>query len=66
MRAHEILLQDECGYTGVQPYWDELSDAESAPLNESSVFDPETRLGNELDGAGCVINGPFAQPQQNQ
>lgn len=66
VRAHEILLQQECGYTGAQPYWDELSDIEqinngTLAFEELVVFDPDTGFGgNGLDGDGCVTDGPFA------
>lgn len=66
VRAHEILLQQECGYTGAQPYWDELSDIEqinngTLTFEELVVFDPDTGFGgNGLDGDGCVTDGPFA------
>lgn len=66
MRAHEVLLQQECGYTGAQPYWDELSDIEqinngTLVLEQALIFDPETGFGgNGLDGDGCVTDGPFS------
>lgn len=65
VRAHEILLQQECGYTGAQPYWDELSDIEqinngTLTMEELVIFDPDTGFGgNGLDGDGCVTDGPF-------
>lgn len=65
VRAHEILLQTECNYTGAQPYWNEqetvLDMAAGIPYNASDVFDPDTGFGG--DGAGddeCVADGPFA------
>lgn len=66
VRAHEILLQQECGYTGAQPYWDELSDNEqisngTLAFDKLAVFNPETGFGgNGVDGNGCVADGPFA------
>lgn len=66
VRAHEILLQQECGYTGAQPYWDEVSDVEqinngTLAFEELAVFDPDTGFGgNGLDGNGCITDGPFA------
>lgn len=58
MRAHEILLQTECNYTGAQPYWEEVLDVTA--LNESSVFDPDTGFGgNGVGDDGCVADGPF-------
>lgn len=60
MRVHEIYLQTECGYTGAQPYWDEMADAEGGPLNQSSVFDPTTGFGSgDVDADGCIVDGPF-------
>lgn len=60
MRAHEILLQTECNYTGAQPYWDELSDVTNAPLEDASVFDPDTGFGSgNTSSDGCITDGPF-------
>lgn len=60
MRAHEILLQTECGYTGAQPYWDELSDVTNGTLEEASILDADTGFGTgDVDDDGCIINGPF-------
>lgn len=60
MRAHEVLLQTECNYTGAQPYWDELSDVTYGTLNESSILNATTGFGTgDLDADGCVANGPF-------
>lgn len=62
MRAHEILLQTECGYTGSQPYWDELSDVVNTndTLEDCSVLDADTGFGSgDVDGDGCIVDGPF-------
>ncbi|KAI1339821.1 amino acid transporter [Xylariaceae sp. FL0016] len=60
MRAHEILLQTECNYTGAQPYWDELSDVTDDALENASIFDVNTGFGNgSVDDDGCVTTGPF-------
>jgi tyrosinase len=60
MRAHEVLLQTECGYTGAQPYWDELTDVSTGTLNQSSVLNITTGFGSgATDADGCVITGPF-------
>ncbi|KAF4911882.1 Tyrosinase ustQ [Colletotrichum viniferum] len=56
VRAHEMLLQTQCNYTGAHPYWHELTDLETAPLNQSSIFDPVYGLGDD----GCIADGPFA------
>ncbi|KAL2860965.1 putative amino acid transporter [Aspergillus lucknowensis] len=50
VRTHEFLLQTLCGYRGAQPYRDELTDFDSAPLDESAMFDPVFGFGG--DGAG--------------
>ncbi|KAI1343574.1 amino acid transporter [Xylariaceae sp. FL0016] len=57
VRAHEILLQEECGYTGAQPYWDELADVDD--MAGSSVFDADTGFGGD-GGGSCITDGPFA------
>ncbi|GME39079.1 amino acid transporter [Neofusicoccum parvum] len=57
MRVHEYLLQSECGYTGGQPYWNEVLDMDA--LNESVIFDPTTGFGGEGGDDGCVTDGPF-------
>ncbi|KAK7736002.1 hypothetical protein SLS63_003520 [Diaporthe eres] len=65
VRAHEILLQQECGYTGAQPYWDELSDIEqinngTLTIDQLVIFDSDTGFGgNGADGDGCITDGPF-------
>lgn len=59
MKAHETLLRNECNYTGYQPYWDEMRDADSSyNVSDSVVFDPTTGFGGE--GGDCVTDGPFA------
>lgn len=58
MKTHETLLQNECNYTGAQPYWDEMMDADaSTNISDSVVFDPDTGFGGE--GGDCVTDGPF-------
>lgn len=60
VRVHEVYLQTECGYTGAQPYWDEMADAEGGPMNQSAVFDPITGFGSgTVDANGCIVDGPF-------
>lgn len=60
VRVHEVYLQSECGYTGAQPCWDEMADAEGGPLNQSAVFDRVTRFGSgTAEANGCIIDGPF-------
>ncbi|ETS80056.1 hypothetical protein PFICI_07585 [Pestalotiopsis fici W106-1] len=60
MRVHEKLLQEECNYTGTQPYWDEQRDADaSTSLADASVFGTdELSFGTTQDG--CVVDGAFA------
>lgn len=67
MRAHEILLQTECNYTGAQPYWDEQAEVAAIEAGnhtyaESAVFDPDTGLGGNGSATDnqCVTDGPFA------
>ncbi|KAI1847550.1 hypothetical protein JX266_006402 [Neoarthrinium moseri] len=57
VRAHEILLQNECGYSGAQPYWDELADVDN--MTASVIFDNEVGFGGDSDGS-CISTGPFA------
>ncbi|KAF3805959.1 Tyrosinase ustQ [Colletotrichum gloeosporioides] len=60
VRAHEMLLQTECNYTSAHPYWDELTDLETAPLNQSSIFDPVYGFGGDGQGEdGCIADGLF-------
>ncbi|OAG11099.1 Di-copper centre-containing protein [Paraphaeosphaeria sporulosa] len=59
MHVHEQMLRIECGYKGLQPYWDEPRDA--GKCSSSIIFDATTGFGGdgrELDG--CLTDGPFA------
>ncbi|RBQ89001.1 hypothetical protein VDGD_07137 [Verticillium dahliae] len=58
MRAHEYLLETECGYTGGQPYWQEQLDAGN--FKNSILLDPQTGFGGDGDDRDCVTDGPFA------
>ncbi|GAB1316309.1 hypothetical protein MFIFM68171_06519 [Madurella fahalii] len=59
MYAHEQVMRDECGYTGAQPYWDEVRDA--GKFSQSDVLDPVTGFGgNGVGPEGCIVDGPFA------
>jgi tyrosinase len=62
IRAHELLLQNECGYSGAQPYWDEQADVDAGPLAEASPWgdDKYSFGGDGRRGDGCVVDGPFA------
>lgn len=61
VRVHEYLLQTRCNYQGSQPYWPELTDSETAPLQDAPVFDPVTGFGGNGTGSNlCVADGPFA------
>ncbi|KAK9420202.1 putative Tyrosinase copper-binding domain-containing protein [Seiridium unicorne] len=57
---HEKLLQDECNYTGAQPYWDEQRDADaSIHVADASVWGADDlSFGTTQDG--CVVDGAFA------
>lgn len=62
MRAHELLLQQECNYTGGQPYWDEQRESDAGPIEDASVWgtgDLSFGTGGR-EGDGCVVDGPFA------
>lgn len=59
MYTHLTLLQTECNYTGVQPYWEELLDSDN--LTASAIFDTEYGFGGNGNGTDeCIIDGPFA------
>ncbi|KUI61095.1 Tyrosinase [Cytospora mali] len=62
VRAHEALLQQECNYTGAQPYWDEQRDADAGPIEDASVWGTGSlSFGTGgREGDGCVVDGPFA------
>lgn len=57
LHTHETLLRNECGYTGLIPYWNEVPDAGSF-ANSSTIL--------EFGGEGAanssyeVLSGPFA------
>lgn len=63
VRAHEIMLQTECNYTGAQPYWDTQQTASDVaagiPFNSSEIFDPVTGFGGDGGDDGCITDGPF-------
>ncbi|ROW04939.1 hypothetical protein VPNG_06991 [Cytospora leucostoma] len=62
MRTHELLLQQECNYTGGQPYWDEQRDSDAGSIEDASVWgtgDLSFGTGGR-EGDGCVVDGPFA------
>ena len=59
MQAQLTMLQNECNYTGVLPYWDELSDRSN--LTASSILSTEYGFGGNGNGTDkCIIDGPFA------
>ncbi|KAF6815975.1 hypothetical protein CSOJ01_03244 [Colletotrichum sojae] len=67
-QLHENLLRDECGFKGVQPYWDWTIDADAADMPNSPLFDPVTGFGGDGKRTGssepgfqrCVVDGSFA------
>lgn len=66
MHAHETLLREECGYSGVLPYWDQQADLAAAPLNASAIWDAKTGFGGIVgDENNCVIDGPFVNITNN-
>ncbi|KAL0930091.1 uncharacterized protein CTRU02_214911 [Colletotrichum truncatum] len=68
VQLHENLLRDECGFTGVQPYWDWSIDADANNMPNSPLFDPVTGFGGNGQRTNsnvpgfqrCVVDGPFA------
>lgn len=68
LRLQEKLLQDECGYKGAVPYWDEQRDLELfKTIDQASVWgDDDYSFGTNgvSDGGNgtlkCVVDGPFA------
>ncbi|KAF4545856.1 Amino acid transporter [Lasiodiplodia theobromae] len=64
VHLHEHLLRTECNYTGYQPYWYEVEDANN--LTASIVWDVDTGFGgNGVGDDGCVVDGPFANHTLN-
>ncbi|KAK0190034.1 hypothetical protein F5146DRAFT_1224986 [Armillaria mellea] len=55
--AHETLLRNECGYTGLLPYWNEVVDA--GAFSTSPVVLDFGGEGTE-ENNWVVVNGPFA------
>ncbi|KAH8197331.1 hypothetical protein TruAng_008497 [Truncatella angustata] len=68
VQLHEDLLRTECGFTGVQPYWDWSIDADAENTSNSPIFDSVTGFGGDGKHTGsdvpgfqrCVVDGPFA------
>ncbi|KAK7703242.1 hypothetical protein SLS64_009219 [Diaporthe eres] len=61
-----MLLQEECGYRGALPYWDEQRDLEVyGTIDQASVWGSDefsfgTNGVNVTNGTNCVIDGAFA------
>lgn len=60
-----MLLQNECGYTGALPYWDEQRDLEVlGTIEKASVWGSDELSfgtnGVNVNGLNCVIDGAFA------
>lgn len=68
VQHHENALRTECGYTGVQPYWDWSIDADAHNTANSPLFDAVDGFGGNGRLTGnpqfgfthCVTDGPFA------
>lgn len=68
LQLHENLLRDECGFKGVQPYWDWSIDSDANAMPTSPLFDAATGFGGNGKKTGsdkpgfqrCVVDGPFA------
>ncbi|KAH6693729.1 hypothetical protein F5X68DRAFT_248146 [Plectosphaerella plurivora] len=68
VHLHEDMLRTECGFKGVQPYWDWSIDADKRDTPNSPLFDPVTGFGGDGKMTGsdvvgfqrCVVDGPFA------
>ncbi|KXJ88754.1 hypothetical protein Micbo1qcDRAFT_213866 [Microdochium bolleyi] len=68
VQLHENLLRDECGFKGVQPYWDWSIESDTGTMPTSPIWDAETGFGGNgvltnstVPGFGrCVVDGPFA------
>ncbi|RDW91660.1 hypothetical protein BP5796_02825 [Coleophoma crateriformis] len=58
LQAHEILLQNECNYTGSMPWWDECVDA--GAFISSSLLALEAFGGNVQGDDNCLQDDPFA------
>lgn len=68
MRTHELLLQEECNFTGGASYWDEQLDADaSTSLADASIWgSDDLSFGtNGRDSDSCVVDGPFANTTLN-
>jgi len=58
INTHELLLRNECNYTGSQPYWQEQLDA--GKFSKSSLLDAKYGFGgNGLPTTHCITDGPF-------
>lgn len=67
LHIYESTLKEKCGYKGSLVYWDWTLD--SAALEKSPVFDPNTGFGGDGEVGGdiavgrtgrCLVDGPFA------
>lgn len=66
LRLQEMLLQEECGYQGALPYWDEQRDLQVyGTIDQASVWGSDeysfgTNGVNVTNGTNCVVDGAFA------
>src|SRR5262245_50866314 len=58
VRMHELLLQDQCNYTGAHPYWDETADVEMYPgaMQDSPIWDPDTGIGGNGSAGKSLLS----------
>ncbi|KAH8826787.1 hypothetical protein DL96DRAFT_1709936 [Flagelloscypha sp. PMI_526] len=61
MWAYENALRTDCGYSGAQPYWNEIADA-GAFTSSALLQANDLSFGGDGDASNnnCVSTGPFA------
>ncbi|ETS86011.1 hypothetical protein PFICI_04036 [Pestalotiopsis fici W106-1] len=58
--AHEVMLRDQCNYTGPLPWWDEAKDADTGNAFSSPMWSADAFGGNGTGSDLCVVDGAFA------